>query len=108
YGTGIRVAAPTAVLSSMTHAARVGVIIKSGHHMERLAEVDTIVFDKTGTLTQGVPALIDVLSYNHRDFPPRVLLGLAAAAETRLHHPVAEAIRKRSVELDVEIPPCKD
>ena len=35
YGTGIRVAAPTAVLSSMTHAARVGIIIKSGHHMER-------------------------------------------------------------------------
>jgi cation transport ATPase len=39
YGTGIRVAAPTAVLASMTHAARAGIIIKSGAHMERLAEV---------------------------------------------------------------------
>src|SRR6516165_5060802 len=39
YGTGIRVAAPTAVLSSMTHAARTGIIIKSGRHLERLAEV---------------------------------------------------------------------
>ena len=37
YGTGIRVAAPTSVLSSMTHAARAGIIIKSGGHMERLA-----------------------------------------------------------------------
>ena len=42
YGTGIRVAAPTAVLASMTHAARAGIIIKSGAHMERLAEVDTM------------------------------------------------------------------
>ena len=38
YGTGIRVAAPTSVLSSMTHAARAGIIIKSGGHMEKLAE----------------------------------------------------------------------
>ena len=37
YGTGIRVAAPTAVLASMTHAARVGIIIKSGAHMEKLS-----------------------------------------------------------------------
>ena len=108
FGTGIRVAAPTSVLASMTHAARMGIIIKGGHHMERLAEVDTIVFDKTGTLTLGVPAVGDVLSYNHRSFPPRTLLGLAAAAEGHLHHPVAEAIRTRTRELEVEIPPCKE
>ena len=58
YGTGIRVAAPTSVLSSMTHAARAGIVIKSGGHMEKLAKVDTIVFDKTGTLTHGVPAVV--------------------------------------------------
>jgi heavy metal translocating P-type ATPase len=108
YGTGIRVAAPTSVLSSMTHAARMGIIIKGGSHMERLAEVDTIVFDKTGTLTHGVPAVIDAVSYNERSFPPRHLLALAAAAETRLQHPVAEAIRVRSRELEVEVPPCAD
>lgn len=108
YGTGIRVAAPTAVLSSMTHAARMGIIIKGGHYMERLAEVDTIVFDKTGTLTQGMPALGEVLSYDHRGFPPRTLLGLAASAEARLRHPVAEAICTRSRELEVDVPPCKE
>ena len=107
YGTGIRVAAPTAVLSSMTHAARVGVIIKSGAHMERLAEVDTVVFDKTGTLTHGVPTVIDVISYQ-RKISPNQLLALAGAAEARLQHPVAEALRARARELGVEIPLCEE
>src|SRR5262249_47052138 len=89
YGTGIRVAAPTTVLSSMTHAARTGIIIKSGGHMERLAKVDTIVFDKTGTLTHGVPAVLKVTPYIDH-LTASHLLGLAAAAETRLNHPVAE------------------
>ena len=43
YGTGIRVAAPTSVLASMTHAARQGILIKSGGHLEKLAEIDTMV-----------------------------------------------------------------
>ena len=84
YGTGIRVAAPTSVLSSMTHAARAGIIIKSGGHMEKLAEIDTVVFDKTGTLTHGTPAVIDVHLATQNSITPNHLLGLAAAAETRL------------------------
>ena len=107
YGTGIRVAAPTAVLSFMTHAARNGIIIKSGKHIERLAEVDTVVFDKTGTLTQGVPAVRDIVSYQ-KHITPEHLIGLAAAAETRLQHPVAEALRSRAKELLCNIPPCDE
>ena len=64
YGTGIRIAAPTTVLSSMTKAIRHGILIKGGRHMENLAEVDAIVFDKTGTLTSGFPDVI--LGYGHR------------------------------------------
>ena len=107
YGTGIRVAAPTSVLSSMTHAARAGMIIKSGGHMEKLADIDTIVFDKTGTLTHGTPAVIDIVSYQ-RSITPNHLLGLAAAAETRLQHPVAEALRSRARQLQVNVPPCDE
>jgi cation-transporting P-type ATPase C len=107
YGTGIRVAAPTAMLSSMTHAARAGIIAKSGRHMERLAEVDTIIFDKTGTLTQGAPAITDVISYQDH-VTPGDLLGLAAAAESRLQHPVAEALRVRARKLQVNIPLCDE
>jgi Cu2+-exporting ATPase len=107
YGTGIRVAAPTSVLSSMTHAARAGIIIKSGGHMEKLADIDTVVFDKTGTLTHGTPAVIEVLSYQ-RSITPNHLLGLAAAAETKLQHPVAEALRIRARQLKVNIPECNE
>jgi heavy metal translocating P-type ATPase len=107
YGTGIRVAAPTAVLSFMTHAARSGIIIKSGRHIERLAEVDTVVFDKTGTLTQGTPAVRDIVSYQDH-ITPTHLLGLAAAAEARLQHPVAEALRSRARELGSNMPPCDE
>jgi Cu2+-exporting ATPase len=107
YGTGIRVAAPTSVLSSMAHAARAGMIIKSGTHMERLAEVDTLVFDKTGTLTYGAPAVIDVIPYQDH-ITPNYLLGLAAAAETKFRHPVAEALRSRARQLAVNVPACNE
>jgi len=107
YGTGIRVAAPTSVLSSMTHAARAGIIIKSGGHMEKLASVDTVVFDKTGTLTRGAPAVMDVIPYQDH-ITPGHLLGLAAAAETRLQHPVAEALRIRARQLAVNVPACDE
>jgi len=107
YGTGIRVAAPTAVLSSMIHAARVGIIIKSGAHMEKLAHVDTVVFDKTGTLSHGTPHVVDIVSFNDHVTPHR-LLALAVAAETRLKHPVAEALREKVLELGIGVPICDE
>jgi heavy metal translocating P-type ATPase len=107
YGTGIRVAAPTSVLSSMTHAARAGIVIKSGGHMEKLAEVDTLVFDKTGTLSVGTPHVVSIRSL-HRRVSSEHVLALAVAAETRLQHPVAEALRVKSRELQLALPPCDE
>ena len=107
YGTGIRVAAPTAVLASMTHAARAGIIIKSGAHMEKLSQVDTVIFDKTGTLTHGSPVVVDVISYE-KNITDRHLLGLAAAAETKLQHPVANALRVKAQEIGANIPYCEE
>ncbi len=107
YGTGIRVAAPTAVLSSMTYAARLGIIIKSGAPMEKLAQVDTVVFDKTGTLSHGTPHVVDILSFNQH-LTTNQLLALTVAAETHLRHPVAEALREKIHELGVQIPACDE
>ncbi len=104
YGTGIRVAAPTSVLASMTHAARLGILIKSGSHMEKLAKLDTILFDKTGTLTTGVLQVLDIVSLNPRKFPERRILALAAAAEARLKHPVSHAIVEKARREGVRVP----
>jgi Cu2+-exporting ATPase len=91
YGTGIRVAAPTSVLSSMTRAARQGIVIKSGRHVELLANLQGIAFDKTGTLTCGHMVVLDVRTYGTVLGAGR-LLQLAAAAEAQLRHPVARAL----------------
>ncbi len=104
FGTGIRVAAPTAVLSSIAHAASEGILIKGGRQLENLARADTIVFDKTGTLTHGSPEIREIVSCEEGRFPARKILALAAAAEARLKHPVSEALVRKAIEEGIEIP----
>jgi heavy metal translocating P-type ATPase len=104
FGTGIRVAAPTAVLASISAAAARGVVVRGGSTMERLAQVDTVVFDKTGTLTIGEPKITEVISYRERHFPPRKVLEIAAAAELRLKHPVAIATVAMARRARIQIP----
>src|SRR5581483_3885626 len=60
FGTGIRVAAPTSILASMIRAARRGILIKSGRHVEHLAQLRVAAFDKTGTLTLGRLTVVEV------------------------------------------------
>lgn len=91
FGTGIRVAAPTSVLASIAGAAREGILVKGGRHLETLARTDAFVFDKTGTLTTGVAQVLDIIPY-HRARQVRGVLAMAAAAEARFTHPVAQAI----------------
>jgi P-type E1-E2 ATPase len=75
--------------------------------MERLSEVDTVIFDKTGTLTHGSPVIVDVVSYT-KHITQTHLVGLAAAAETQLKHPVAEALRTKAHELGANVPYCEE
>jgi len=102
YGTGIRIAAPTTVLSAMTKAIRNGILIKGGRALENLAEVDAVVFDKTGTLTTGHPDVLEVVPVNSCTVDE--VLALAAAAELRLTHPVANAIVRAAEARQVTIP----
>ncbi|AUT04148.1 heavy metal translocating P-type ATPase [Nostoc sp. CENA543] len=101
--TGIRVSIPTTVLAALSNAARQGILIRSGRALEQLAEIDTIVFDKTGTLTQGEVSVIAVDSFNPEISGDRIL-AIAAAAEQRLTHPVAEAVIRYAEAQKVVIP----
>lgn len=103
FVTGIRVSLPTAFLGALNHTTRHGVLVRSGRTLEQLAQVDTIVFDKTGTLTTGEITIVGAIAIPDRIDENR-LLQLAAAAEQRITHPVAEAICDRALAQGLTIP----
>jgi Cd2+/Zn2+-exporting ATPase/Cu+-exporting ATPase len=84
-------ATPVAMLASIGNAARRGIVIKGGKHVEALARADVLLLDKTGTLTLGRPRITDVVPLNGAD--PDDVLSLAASAERHSEHPLAEAVR---------------
>jgi len=102
FSTGIRIAAPTAVLASMHRAGQRGILIKSGGALEKLATVDAIVFDKTGTLTSGEPKVTDIVLLGEQEYD--CILTLAAAVEQRLHHPASRAIVKHATHCGLTVP----
>ncbi|MBV8576003.1 MAG: heavy metal translocating P-type ATPase [Acetobacteraceae bacterium] len=89
-GTGIRMAAPLAVVTSLSSCIHAGILVKHGRALEVLPKIDTVVFDKTGTLTRSVPEVGQVLTCGRET--PAHLLQLAAAAEQNFSHPIARAI----------------
>jgi heavy metal translocating P-type ATPase len=83
-------AAPVALVSGLSAAARRGVVVKSGGVLERLARCTTMVLDKTGTLTVGQPAVTEVVSAGA--LLPEEILGLAASLDQVSGHVLAAAI----------------
>lgn len=101
-GTGIRMAAPLAMLSSLSLCAQKGILVKDGRALELMNEIDTVLFDKTGTLTRERPEVGDIVTaFGHT--AEEVLL-FAAAAERKFHHPIALAILHKAEELGLELP----
>lgn len=86
----LAIATPSAVLAGVARAARAGVLVKGGAHLESLALVRTIAFDKTGTLTEGKPRLTNVIALNGTSEDE--LLAVALAVEKHSDHPLASAI----------------
>ena len=81
---------PAAVLVGIAQAARRGVLIKGGGHLENLAELKAIAFDKTGTLTVGKPEVVEVEACEGAETGE--LLRIAAGVEDRSRHPLAVAV----------------
>lgn len=90
------ISTPITLVSGMTNAARHGILVKGGKHMETLARVQAIAFDKTGTLTQGKPVVTNVVALN--SISPREILKIVAAAEARSEHQIADAILRKARE----------
>lgn len=86
----LALAAPSAMLAGIAQAARNGVLIKGGLHLETLGALKAIAFDKTGTLTHGKPKVTDIRNFG--DIAEDVVLQLVAACESRSAHPLAAAI----------------
>lgn len=96
----LAIATPSAVLSAVARAARGGVLMKGGAHLETLGRVTTVAFDKTGTLTHGKPKLVAI--WTAPDVDERNMLATAAGAEALSAHPIASAIVQGARERGVD------
>ncbi|HEY6210774.1 MAG TPA: cation-translocating P-type ATPase [Vicinamibacterales bacterium] len=84
------ISTPVSFVSALAAAARRGVLIKGGAHLERTSRVRCVAFDKTGTLTRGMPEVVEVLPLNGAG--SSAVVAFAAAVEQRSEHPIAQAI----------------
>ena len=92
-------AAPIAIVSGISRAARRGIIVKGGGPLETLARSRVLLFDKTGTLTAGRPRLASTEGPGD----PNETLGMAAALEQASPHVLAGAIVHAARERDLEL-----
>ncbi len=94
-------AAPIALLSGVSRAARAGIVVKGGTVIERLGSARTVLLDKTGTITLGTPELASTQALD--GFTEDDALRLAASLDQLSLHPFARALvreaRARSLRL---------
>jgi len=100
------ISTPVAIVAGLTAAARRGVLVKSGEHLETPARLRAIAFDKTGTLTYGRPRVVAVLPLEGHDEAD--LLARAAAVEARSEHPIGRAIVAAALARGLRPPEARD
>lgn len=88
------ISTPVSIIAGLSAAARAGILIKGGIHLETPARLKAIAFDKTGTLTSGEPTVQQLIALEGQS--DAELLTLALALEEHSNHPLARAIRRRA------------
>jgi heavy metal translocating P-type ATPase len=92
-------AVPVAIISGMSKAAGIGVLVKNGGMLEMLARVQTAVLDKTGTLTHGQAAVVNINTTT--PFTAEAVLKAAASLDQASGHVVAAALVRAATERGV-------
>jgi Cu2+-exporting ATPase len=100
YSCAIKLSTPLVFLAAMREGLNNGVFFKGGAPMETLAAVDTMIFDKTGTLTCAAPAVDRIITYN--GCSEVEALKIAACLEEHFPHPVAKAVVRHALALNVK------
>lgn len=98
------ISTPVSIVAALANAARQGVLVKGGMHIELPARINAIAFDKTGTLTQGKPVVTGVFPFNGHDIDE--VLSRAAALESGSPHPLALAIIEYAKQQNIAIEPA--
>ncbi|GIW76940.1 MAG: cation-transporting ATPase [Phycisphaerae bacterium] len=98
----LAIGTPAAVLCGVAKAARLGVLVKGGAHLDALAWVRAVALDKTGTVTLGRPVIDSILTFD--DMQPSVALVQAAALEQHANHPIASAIVQAAQKQSLSLP----
>ena len=91
------ISTPVSLISAISNAARQGVLIKGGAHLEALSRIRAMAFDKTGTLTTGKPTVVTMQTTTCDGSTAdclacHELLALAGAVEQKSEHPLAQAV----------------
>lgn len=102
----MRMVAPYSMLNALRTAYQQGILLKEGHALQRLCQVDTVVFSKTGTLTMAQLQVHAV--HPARGVRQEEVLLCAAAAEARQAHPIARAIVEEARRRGIEVPARDD
>jgi Cd2+/Zn2+-exporting ATPase len=94
------ISTPVSVVSGVTSAAKNGVLVKGGNHLEAMGAVEAVAFDKTGTLTKGELTVTDVVPLG--DNTDEDVLRCARGLESRSEHPIGDAIVEHADDRGIE------
>ena len=98
------ISTPVTIVAALAGAAKQGVLIKGGVHLETPSKLKAIAMDKTGTLTAGRPKVVELVALGSRGEVE--LLEFAAALEARSEHPLARAILDEATERGIAAVPA--